>query len=375
MSQVLIHSVFFLEWNFLTPPHDSHMRQAAKDHCQSDADLVARLKAFQSHFHLFPSFWLMKMVFPVRLKWLQGDYDCMEVSRRIWCFFSIRRVVCLCLFETNVSKENESWPPVAEKEIICKSDMLCNWCINSLYIYYTFIEHHKNASACSITTNSSWKTSSWQEVDRLRRGAVTMGQVGKLGADRMPIKPSKHHLMSWAFLRYRICRYAMYILASRIKPLSILERCFVRGTDRLHYSADRVGRKGRHDHAYDWWFRRLLTGNHLKIHFSHQCNQCIPNKWEELETLQRIYDANGLLAQLGSLTWGNMERQEWSPMETSPGRRDLTDIMRSLQLSWVLQSHLGGLDPKVDEDDCKLWPHVWLCKDDPQRFQLCWLFS
>lgn len=31
-----------LEWNFLTPPHD-----AAKDHCQSDADLVARLKAFQ----------------------------------------------------------------------------------------------------------------------------------------------------------------------------------------------------------------------------------------------------------------------------------------------------------------------------------------
>lgn len=126
MSQVLIHSVFFLEWNFLTPPHDSHMRQAAKDHCQSDADLVARLKAFQSHFHLFPSFWLMKMVFPVRLKWLQGDYDFMEVSRRIWCFFSIRRVVCLCLFETNVSKENESWPPVAEKEIICKSDMLCN---------------------------------------------------------------------------------------------------------------------------------------------------------------------------------------------------------------------------------------------------------
>lgn len=87
MSQVLIHSVFFLEWNFLTPPHDSHMRQAAKDHCQSDADLVARLKAFQSHFHLFPSFWLMKMLFPVRLKWLQGDYDCMEVSRRIWCFF------------------------------------------------------------------------------------------------------------------------------------------------------------------------------------------------------------------------------------------------------------------------------------------------
>lgn len=136
MSQVLIHSVFFLEWNFLTPPHDSNMRQAAKDHCQSDADLVARLKAFQSHFHLFPSFWLMKMVFPVRLKWLQGDYDCMEVSRRIWCFFSIRRVVCLCLFETNVSKENESWPPVAEKEIICKSDMLCNWCI-----HYTCIIH------------------------------------------------------------------------------------------------------------------------------------------------------------------------------------------------------------------------------------------
>lgn len=182
--------------------------------------------------------------------------------------------------------------------------------IHALYIHWA----SKNASAWSITTNSSWKNCSWQEVDRLRRGAVTMGQVGKLGAGRMPIKPSKHHiLMSWAFLRYIIGyadmhRYAMYILASRIKPLSILERCFVRGTDRLHYSADRVGRKGRHDHAYDWWFRRLLTGNHLKIHFSHQCNQCIPNKWEELETLQRIYDANGLLAQLGSLTWGNMER-------------------------------------------------------------------
>lgn len=61
--------------------------------------------------------------FPVRLKWLQGDYDCMEVSRR-FRGNSIRQVVW-CLFETNVSKENESWPPVAEKEIVCKSDMLC----------------------------------------------------------------------------------------------------------------------------------------------------------------------------------------------------------------------------------------------------------
>ena len=83
-----------------------------------------------------------------------------------------------------------------------------------------------------------------------------MGQVGKLGvAGRMPINLTKRtshpDVLSIPEVYYTICRYAMYILASRMKPLSIIEQCFVRGPDRLHYSSDRVGRKGRHDHPHD----------------------------------------------------------------------------------------------------------------------------
>ena len=50
---------------------------------------------------------------------LHGSFQAILVA------ISIPRVVCVFL-KPSVSQENESRPPVAEKEIICKSDMLCN---------------------------------------------------------------------------------------------------------------------------------------------------------------------------------------------------------------------------------------------------------